>query len=49
MQITSAQIKQMTRSEFIYCQQEMLGNKRCDSQCDHCEEFYKPQENVFGT
>ena len=47
MQVNSEQIKKMQRSEFIYCRRELCGGEKCDSQCDNCEEFYKPMENAI--
>ena len=28
----------------FYCKAEIEGQEECDSQCDHCKEYYKPLE-----
>ena len=28
----------------FYCQRDIEGQSICDSQCDHCEEYYRPLE-----
>ena len=28
--------------KMFYCQSKIEGDKKCISQCEHCEEYYKP-------
>ena len=28
----------------FYCQSEIEDNGKCDTQCEHCKEYYKPLE-----
>jgi hypothetical protein len=28
----------------FYCQRDIEGESICDSQCEHCEEYYRPLE-----
>ena len=28
----------------FYCQRDIEGQSICDSQCEHCEEYYRPLE-----
>ncbi len=28
----------------FYCQADIEGQRICDIQCDHCQEYYKPLE-----
>lgn len=30
---------------FRYCQSQIEGNDKCDTQCEHCKEYYSPLEN----
>ena len=30
--------------ETFYCQSHIEDGGKCDSQCDHCKEYYKPLE-----
>lgn len=30
--------------DFSYCQSEIECNPKCETQCDHCAEYYKPLE-----
>ena len=34
----------MKTKRFIYCQSQAEGQKKCEVQCDHCKEYYKPLE-----
>ncbi len=36
-------IKHAVSSSF-YCQREIEGKTECETQCDHCKEYYKPLE-----
>jgi len=29
----------------FYCQSEIEGGKKCETQCEHCKEYYKPLSN----
>lgn len=31
-------------SKSFYCQSEIEGDGKCDKQCNHCKEYYKPLE-----
>lgn len=31
-------------SKSFYCQSEIETDNKCDSQCEHCKEYYKPLE-----
>lgn len=31
--------------DFKYCQSEIEDNGKCNIQCKHCKEYYKPLEN----
>lgn len=31
--------------DFVYCQSEIEGGKRCETQCDHCKAYYAPMED----
>ena len=35
--------QKIVMSEF-YCQREIECNTPCETQCDHCKEYYKPIE-----
>ena len=28
----------------FYCQSQIEGERKCNSQCEHCGEYYKPLE-----
>lgn len=28
-----------------YCQSDIEGNRKCENQCKHCKEYYKPLED----
>ncbi len=28
----------------FYCQRDIEGGPQCETQCDHCKEYYKPLE-----
>lgn len=30
----------------MYCQSEIEGNGRCKNQCEHCNDYYKPLEDM---
>ena len=38
-------IDQYKAMKFFYCQREIECNPKCEIQCDHCKEYYKPLEN----
>ena len=35
----------LARSSF-YCQRDIEGESKCDTQCDHCKEYYSPLETT---
>jgi len=37
-------IKWLDEHTFSYCQSEIEGQCKCEVQCDHCKEYYKPLE-----
>lgn len=36
-------IKKVDRA--FYCQAHIEGKSKCETQCDHCKEYFKPLEN----
>lgn len=32
-------------STFRYCQSQIEDNGKCETQCEHCKEYYAPLEN----
>jgi len=30
---------------FRYCQSQIEDNGKCETQCEHCKEYYAPLEN----
>lgn len=32
-------------STFRYCQSQIEDNDKCETQCEHCKEYYAPLEN----
>ena len=40
---TKREVK-MNLDNWSYCQSEIEDNGKCDAQCEHCEEYYKPIE-----
>ena len=40
-------IRQLTLTDVVesfYCQSQIEDNGKCDVQCNHCQEYYKPLE-----
>ena len=39
-------LKQIIESQFKfkYCQRQIEGKSKCNLQCSHCQEYYKPLE-----
>lgn len=33
--------------DFMYCQSEIEGGERCETQCNHCKSYYAPLENNY--
>ena len=32
----------LNSNDTFYCQREIEGERECDSQCEHCKQYYKP-------
>ena len=43
-EITNEALRIHNVSKSFYCQSEIEMEDKCDEQCEHCKEYYKPLE-----
>ena len=44
--LTDEQMDETDKGSLFYCQSDIETGDICDSQCDHCKEYYKPNKKV---